>query len=630
MTTGTSYPLPFRGGACPSHRDQPPLRGPIPTPLQGTDSHRVSSPIFPTVLIGWALAALVLLLVSAQRIATLGFPDPDDAMRLAEVRDLVAGQGWWDVAQHRLNGGDFAMHWSRLVDLPLAAVMLVCDPLFGPAISTRIAMAVVPLLTLLVVMALGALFTRRVAGREPVAQAVLLAALSVPLVYQLEPMRIDHHGWQIAAALAAAVALVGRPDARSGAIAGAALALLVTISLEGLPITVAMTGVALLGWALDPARRGQALALPGTLTGAVVALHVATRGPGLLAPACDAIAPAWIAALGVTSLLAAGTILAAPATPARRIAALAVAGIVGLATLRLAAPTCFAGPFATLDPLVRTIWYENVLEGMPVWRQEPARAAMAIGFPIAGLVGGVLAWRESDGAARVRWTICLALAGFAFALSLLVMRTGATANALALPGGAWLLLRLLTRARAVPNPALRTLATAAAFLAATPGLAASGLLGLRAPAAGAAASPATTGPAPCDPARDIPKLAALPAATLFAPIDITPAILATTPHRAIAGGYHRNSAAMHRVLAGFLASPEAAREIVAQAGADYVVGCPGENETDLLAHRAPGGLWARLQRGERVVWLAPVAIPGARILVWRVLGRSHPAKQRLS
>src|SRR5207253_2643398 len=118
---------------------------------------RTEDPLFNVILIGWLLAAIILCLVSWTRIATLAFPDPDDAMRLAQVRDLLAGQSWWDVSQHRLNGGDFQMHWSRLVDLPLAAVLIVCDPLFGPAASTRIAVTIVPLLTLLAVMASGAI-----------------------------------------------------------------------------------------------------------------------------------------------------------------------------------------------------------------------------------------------------------------------------------------------------------------------------------------------------------------------------------------------------------------------------------------------------------------------------------------
>lgn len=617
-------------GPHPSHRLA--AAGPFPLPQAGEGETREArrwvravDPLTKTILLGWLLAAAVLCLVSASRIATLDFPDPDDAMRLAQVRDLVAGQSWWDVAQHRLNGGDFQMHWSRLVDLPLAAVLTVCDPLFGPVASTRIAVTLVPLVTLLAVMALGAVLTRRVAGEEAARQSVLLATLSVPLIYQLQPVRVDHHGWQIAAAMAAVVALFGKPDARSGAVAGASLAALVTISLEGLPITAIVTGIALLAWALDAARRPQALAMTVILPAGVLLLHVATRGPAVFAPACDAIAPIWLASLALACGSAATTILVSPRNLARRLGALAVAGTAGLATVKLGAPVCAKGPFATLDPLVYRFWYANVSEGLPVWDQVPAWAAMTIGLPISGLVGAALAWRASTGEARARWTMLIGIAGSAFALSLVVMRTGATANALALPGAAWLLHRLLTRARAVPNPARRTLATAAGFLAATPGLFAGAVFGMRGETA-TVPSTQVGGAPPCDPTRDIPRLATLPTATLFAPIDITPAILATTPHRAIAGGYHRNGAAMHRVIAAYLAAPDTARGLIAASGADYLVGCPGANETELYKHDAPNGLWARLERSERIGWLTPVALSGTHLLVWRVA----KGKQRLS
>src|SRR6185437_16365893 len=55
----------------------------------------------------------------------------DDAMRLVEVRDLIAGQGWFDLVQHRLDPPGLAMHWSRVVDAPLAGLILLLRPLLG-------------------------------------------------------------------------------------------------------------------------------------------------------------------------------------------------------------------------------------------------------------------------------------------------------------------------------------------------------------------------------------------------------------------------------------------------------------------------------------------------------------------
>src|ERR1700761_9209226 len=55
----------------------------------------------------------------------------DDAMRLVEVRDLVNGQGWFDLMQYRLDPPGVLMHWSRIIDLPLAAGIVLLKPLIG-------------------------------------------------------------------------------------------------------------------------------------------------------------------------------------------------------------------------------------------------------------------------------------------------------------------------------------------------------------------------------------------------------------------------------------------------------------------------------------------------------------------
>ncbi|MES2986474.1 MAG: hypothetical protein V4808_01075 [Pseudomonadota bacterium] len=578
------------------------------------------SRLAPTVLIGWGVAALVLTLVSLPQIIHLWLPDPDDAMRLVEVRDWTGGQSWWDVSQHRLWGGQFQMHWSRLVDLPLALVTTIFTPLAGTWWAERIALTAVPLITLLAVIALGAELTRRVAGLERARMAVLLAPLSVPLIYQLRPMRIDHHGWQIALALAAVVALLGKPNARSGAFVGLALAALLTVSLEGLPITAAILGVMLLAWVVDSSRREQAITASATLVVGVSILHLATRGPAIMAFACDAIAPVWIAALAVGALGACAAMLVPRAGVMARVAMLAVAGVAALAVILVNAPVCAKGPFGTLDPLVYNFWYRNVSEGLPLWDQMLPWALMTISFPIVGLIGGVLAWRETEGEERARWTMMLALAGLAFALSIFIIRTGATANALALPGGAWLLHALLTRARAISAIPMRTLATAGALLAATPGLIASALFGLPI-GTGSTPVPVMTGTTvpPCNQGHEIADLAVLPASTLFAPLDVSPNLLAWTPHKAIGSGYHRNAESIHRVLATFLGSPEAAYSAVHASNAAYVVGCPGANETEIYKSAAPNGFWARLERGERFDWLQPVAIPGSPVLVWKVI-----------
>lgn len=593
--------------------------------MSGPGRESIARPI----LLGWLFAALLLCLINVEGIAGLRFPDPDDAMRLLEVRDWLGGQSFYDVAQHRLAGGAFAMHWSRLVDLPLAAVMLLADPLVGEAVSDRVAMVTVPLLTLLLALALIARLTRRVAGREVAILSVLVAPLSPPLVYQLMPMRIDHHGWQAALSLAASCWLLDRPTTRNGVLAGLALGTLLTVSLEGLPFVAAVIAIAALAWVIDRARGRFLAALTATSFTAALALHVATRGPGMWLPACDAMAPGWLAALGVAAAAIGGSVAAAPRRRWVRLLLLGAGGIASLLALRAVSPGCLHGPFASLDPLVRTFWYDQVLEGLPLWKQSLGRAVVTVALPLVGLgVTARMAW-VSEGEARTCWLLLGALLGAATLVACMVNRAGVTANALGVPGSTLLLASLLRRARAVPQFGRRVMATVLALFSASPGLVVVlipiTLSGLGAKSA-AGAGPGAAGQPACERFEQVRALGALPPATIFLPLDVTPDLIATTRHRAIAGGYHRNAGAMSRVITAFTAAPDNARRIIEGTGADYVAGCPELNEVVLYANSAPHGLWARLERGERFDWLQPVAIHGSPVLAWRVV---RPMRERL-
>src|SRR3954470_1181317 len=93
------------------------------------DSNRVG---FVPLGIAWALTTAAF---AARTVLTPTVPlilDTDDAMRLNEVHDFLAGQPWFDLVQHRMNTPFGAeMHWSRLIDLPEAILLTVIRPLAG-------------------------------------------------------------------------------------------------------------------------------------------------------------------------------------------------------------------------------------------------------------------------------------------------------------------------------------------------------------------------------------------------------------------------------------------------------------------------------------------------------------------
>lgn len=578
--------------------------------------------LWPAVIGSWLLTIVVLAIIARDQLSGMIFPDPDDAMRLLEVRDWLAGQSWWDVSQHRLNGGVFSMHWSRLVDLPIAAVLLVLDPLIGPALAHRAAGAIVPAGTLLAIMALAAVLTRRLGGTEAGRAAGLVVALAIPVMSQVQPMRLDHHGWQIVFALAAMLPLTAQPNARNGALCGLLLAIQISISLEGLPFAVAATGIAALAWASDPARRVFLLGHAWTLAGATALLHVATRGPGLMLPACDAVSPVWIAAL------VAGALGVSVATRARvsdwrgRIAILLLVGLACVGVIAWLQPQCLRGPFADLSPLVRNIWYNNISEGLPVWQQQSAVIAATLGLPAFGLLGMWRAWRTAAPEQRPAWLLLGAATLAATATACMVVRAGGVASAVATPGAVVLMLRILHRARALPRLLPRVVATAGALTLASPGIAVAALTSFETSRGQAQVD--QVGRPICREFNDWGALASLPPATIFAPLDVSPRLIVATPHRAIAGGYHRNTDAIGRVISAFTAPPERAQQIVRASGAGYVAACPGLNETELYRAVAPDGLWARLERGESVAWLRPLPLPGSAVRVWRVIDSTEP------
>lgn len=577
------------------------------------------------VLLAWAMVAALLLATGLGRMAGGQFPDPDDVLRLVQVRDLLAGQGWFDLVQHRIDPASApVMHWSRLVDLPLALLIGTMTPLLGQPLAEQLAVVLVPLLALLATILCLGRVASRLFDREGTVLACIAVGFMPLLVYQFQPLRIDHHGWQIAAVAAALAAISGQRAWRGGALAGLAMAIGMSISLELLPVAAVFGAVLALRWLREGSQRQkQRMWLVGFLQAlalGLAALFAVTRGLADATLYCDAIT---LPHLAVFAIAAAGaTALAyAPPAPGFAIAAgLGLSGALGLAVFGTLSPECLRTPFGALDPLVRTYWYDNVLEGRPLWRQDVAAWAVLAQVMVA-FVAALLLAKRSTGAARTWWTDFLLLYLGLVLLGLLVWRSMAFASVLAaLPLG-WLLLRGLQR--------LRTSDVAAARIATIAGLALvlAPMVPVQAARSLTAASvPQTAGPVQIDAStclldESVPKLGALPKATIFAPLDIGPAILLHTDHSVIATAHHRAEKAMKDVILAFTGTPDEAHALITRHKAGYVVLCADLIEPDIYAARgAKGSFAAALRDGKAPAWLEPVALDVPESFrVWRVV-----------
>ncbi|HEV2748254.1 MAG TPA: hypothetical protein VGW34_13260 [Allosphingosinicella sp.] len=566
----------------------------------------------------YLFTCILSVIVNFETIAEVKFPDPDDALRLQQVRDWIAGQSWFDLRQYRMNPPEGApMHWSRLVDVPIAAMIVLLTPLLGSAAAEVAAMTLVPLLTLGAAMALIAAVTHRLLGREHAILAMLLVPVSVAVVHQLRPMRIDHHGWQMVLAAGALLAALDWRPHRSGLIVGALAAIWLTISLEGLPFAAALVALMAFRWLADPREGVRLVATAAGLAVTSLALFALTRGGGdWLINHCDQLSPVHLAMFGI----GAGGCLAVSRLGGLpwwgRLLLLGGLGAAALAMMLAIAPQCRSGPFGSLDPLVREFWYERVQEGLPLWRQTPSQAATAIAFPLVGLFGSWRAFRTAAGERREAWAIVLFLLAAAMLTTVAVERAGSVANLLAVPGGAFIFQAALMRARGAGSLRRRAAATLAALLLIGPGhvvYAASLML------ADQERIRQLREAGTCMDADELAVLSQLPPSDIAAPLDLSPAIVVLTGHRIIASGHHRNEAAMRDTIRLFTLPPDQAREVLVKRSIDYVAICPNLSEPQLYTFYAPRGLMALLERGGRPDWLEPVPVAGAeRLRVWRV------------
>jgi hypothetical protein len=549
--------------------------------------------------------------------------DTDDNMRMMQVRGLLHGQGWYDLRQHRLTPPEgINIHWSRLVDLPIAGLILLLRPIVGTADAERAAVAVAPLLPYLLLLFSLALTMRRLVDRRayPLAFIALFFAGSTNGMFM--PERIDHHGWQLALLALSVAAIADRDRVRGGLTLGIASALSLAIGLEMI-IYVAIEGVAMvLFWLIDREERERLRAYALAIGGGVAAAFLLFASNDNRFAVCDALSPVWLsdALLGGAMLFALA--LLSPADWKRRLA-LAVGAAVILAGFHaLAWPHCLQR-LEGVSPEVEQLWLSHVREARPFYRHGWRIGSLIVGLPITGAIGwGLLAWiRRRDPEQLRRVLACAAPAITAGLLLLWQTRTGPAAQMLATIGAAtliWVFAPLVWNPRWGP---LRSVAVAVVVLVGA-GAGVPLVQGLfpekpatpRSKAIGRAN-------ALCNSLWGYHPVALQPKGMVFTFIDLAPRLITVTHHDSVTGPYHRNGEQIADVMNAFRGSAEQAHRIIAKYHSDYLLTCPNSSTTTIFAAETPKGFYQQLQHGKVPDWLKPVPLPkDSPFRMWRVVG----------
>jgi hypothetical protein len=554
-------------------------------------------------------------------IVTFNLGDTDDNMRMMQVRALLHGQDWFDLRQYRLNPPYGAnIHWSRLVDLPIAGLILLLQPFVGGAKAQLVAAGVAPLLPYVVLLFGIALTARRLIDRRAFLLPMLVMIGANLTNSMFMPERIDHHGWQLALLAISIAGLADPKKIRGGITLGVSTALSLAIGLEMI-IYLAIAGVAVaLFWVADSRERNRAAAYAVSLGGGISFSFLVFASYANRLAVCDALSPVWLSSMLVASALLLVLAWATPADWRVRLALAIGAGIVVAGFHALMWPQCLTR-LEGVSPEVQYLWLSHVREARPVYKHGWQVATLILAIPVTGTLGwALLAWRNRADADLFRRTLACAVAGIAAMLLLFWQtRTGPAAQLMTAVGAVaiiWILVPVLDRAR---NPLVRTIGVIAIALIG---------FGVAIPMAMQSIPGSKMTPREiqieranrmCNFIGSYRPIALQPKGVVFTWVDLAPRLITVTPHDSIMGPYHRNGEQIADTMKAFRGSAGQARQIFAKYHSDYLLSCPNSSTTTIFMSEAPNGFYAQLARGQVPKWLAPVKLPAdSPFKMWKI------------
>lgn len=613
------------------------------------------------VAIAWAIVALVLALSVAPGLIADGPQDTDAMMRLAEVRDLLAGQSWFDMTQWRMNAPDgLPMHWSRLIDLPIAGLILVFSGFASRATAETLAMIAWPLLLLGPYLFAVSDLARRLAGPHAALPGLAFAIFAVPVFASFTPGDIDHHNAQLVLTAWMVVTLIDSETVPArAALAGLFAAAMLSVGLEGLPMVALASATLAVAWIDDPGRfRLAAIRFGLTLPLALGAIRMVTTAPSLwLSTACDVASAPYLAIAAIGGFGLAALAASDPQRRWQRFAGLGGLAVAAAGAVALVAPRCLAGPYAEVDPRIVPIWLDHVEEAQSLARlvmDEPRQAFVSFLTPALAFGIAVIVRKQVAPERRFAWTMIAVLLGGAILVAAQQLRGSTFAALLAAPVCAAIVVHVrqrleglkpiptllgLVAAYLVPNQAFHARALDPATLAflnePKPSPAGAAATGSGRPDAGASGEPdlsdatlARSEMLACLASGTMAPATTLPPGIALTLSNLGPSVLAYTRHATVAGPYHRDAAGILDVDHAMKGQDADAARVIARRGIDYIFICKTDSPAVLLSRDRPDAFLSMLMAGHGPAWARELPSTG-RLRMWAIDRDALAAATRL-
>ena len=355
----------------------------------------------------------------------------DDQVRMTQVLNWVNGADWYDRTIMRANPPEgFTTIWSRIVDIPIAAVIVVAQQFVSQKTASLVAATILPLAEILILFAAATYFVRPLVGKNKARLIVLFLVFSSLInnkYFSLSGFLVgqaSHRPWYAILDLtlfgSAARLAMGSAVMAPILMLGGSVALLTAVGIEGYPmIAGAAAMLAFTAWLgqrpLVASRAGDSLLL-GALAGLLLLpMHQPLQHFFTISFAEPSI-------LGILLITMAGAFLKAESVILRRFdknkiaSALMLSGLAAIAAcgLILAFPGLLDGPAAGLSPTERQMALSEHYEARSIWsisRSMWEFAGLAVPL-VLGLAAGVFAIVSARQARQRAVYICY----FGFAL----------------------------------------------------------------------------------------------------------------------------------------------------------------------------------------------------------------------
>lgn len=569
---------------------------------------------------------------------------PDDFLRMSQVHAWMQGQGWFDITAYKMvppHGGD--IHWSRLVDVPIAGLIVVLEVFFGFEKATYLASIIWPLALMIMTITVWTLVCDRLLSSYQRWLPAFFGILSISTINQFTAGRVDHHNVQILLFGLMVLGLVNRDRKWGDYLIGVAAAFSISIGAETLIVLILVLAVIGLEWATGADENGGGILKVGmALIVSSAVLYILNFAPrDYFNARCDANSLFFLSAFSLIGLAFCGLGLISKFIAAQtgaksfivRLLIGAAAAGAALLILYLIFPSCLGDPFANMSLEAKTRWLNKVSEAKSlglVLNEFPFHWLATVGYyGFVLLIGAVVLLNKSF---RTTKTISLYIILLACVLGTIwQVRVIRTAALLVVPFCvifsmmAWEFLKEKYNSEKL---FLYGFQSGVVFFQISIVWYIAGALFFPLPnekSAEVDKQPDRTTqstlerrePTHCLAKVDFDFLKSQPKANIVSDLATSTAAMFHTHHSIVAGPYHRNERAILDTLDFMGTNEQKAKAVAQKYNLAYLSFCTGENANDPDDFGADS-VTAKILMGEIPDWLEEISPKGERLRVFKI------------